>query len=197
MRHYRLPKTSELSLQRDESRLIVGITLVVELLNVGVRAQVTLDDGGVDEPLVVALTHGTDAQEEVVEVGRGDDQAVESETYAGAFGLDIVVDIGGAEEGVVVDLQAVEFVECLSPFLAHLRGVGGGEDEADVVDEVVDLVATDTVVHFHALHDVVVHLVAHLLVGRLGEEGDDQQHNNDGCEDDELAEAAVKEHLTD
>ena len=163
----------------------------MELLDIRVRTKVAFDDRCVDQLLVVALTHGTDAQEEVVEVGGGDDESVESETDACALCLDIVVDVGGAEERVVEDLQTVVLVECLSPFLADLGGVGRGEDEADVVYEVIDLVTTDTVVHLHTLHDVVVHLIPHLLVCWLGEEGDDQQHHDNRCKDEKLAEATV------
>ena len=97
---------------------------------------------------------------------------------------------------VVEDFQTVVLVEHLAPLLTYLCGVGLGEDEADVVDEIVDLVASDTVVLFHALHDVVVHLVAHLLVSGFGENGDDEEHQEDGAEDDKFAEAAVKEHLS-
>ena len=168
----------------------------MEFLDVGIRAQVASDGRGLDELLVVALAHRTDTEEEVVEVGRGDHHSVDAEAYARTFCLDVVVDIGGAEERVVEDLQAVVLVEHLAPLLAHLCGVGLGEDETDVVDEVVDVVASDAVVLLHALHDVVVHLVAHLLVRGLGEDGDEEEHQEDGAEDEELAEAAVKEHLS-
>ena len=112
----------------------------MELLDVGVRSKVGIDDSGVDELLVITLTHGTDAEEEVVEVGCGDDCAEESETNTCALCLNVVVDIGGTEESVVVDLQTVVLIEHFAPFFANLRRVGCGEDEADVVYEVVNLV---------------------------------------------------------
>ncbi len=153
----------------------------MELLDVGVRAQVASDGCGLDELLVVVLAHRADTEKEVVEVGRGDHHPVDAEAYARTFCLDIVVDISGAEERVVEDFQTVVLVEHLAPLLTYLCGVGLGEDEADVVDEIVDLVASDTVVLFHALHDVVVHLVAHLLVSGFGENGDDEEHQEDDC----------------
>ena len=57
---------------------------------------------------------------------------------------------------------------------------------------VVDLVAADTVVHLHALHNVIIHLRSHLFLCRSGEVGNDQQYKNNSHKNQQLSKAAVQ-----
>ena len=116
----------------------------------------------------------TCAQQEVVEIDCRHTDTEGTDTHANTLGTDVIIDIGGGEECVAVDFQTIVLVKGLAPFLSHLGGVGCGEDKANVVDIVVDLVTTDAVVHLHALHDGIVHLCTHLLIGGGSEIGDDE-----------------------
>jgi hypothetical protein len=63
------------------------------------------------------------------------------------------------------------------------------------VDIVVDLVSTNAIVHLHALHDGIVHLYAHFLIGRCGEIGDDEDDSENDSENERLAKATVHKSL--
>ena len=65
-----------------------------------------------------------------------------------------------------------------------------GEDAAKIADIVIDDVTLNAVAGLNALHDVVFHLPTHIAVARTRDGSDNQQGNENGCTDNDLAEAA-------
>lgn len=150
------------------------------------------DDRTLDGLLVVAFVHGTNAEEEIVEVDGGDNHAEDAHAHADAFCLEVVTQQGGGIEGVMVVLQFVVLVEVVENFFVRLV-TGVCEDVAYVVDGIVNPVGLDAVVGLYALADVVVHLSHHGLFVRHGEIGYEEQGANDACQNNELAQATVAE----
>lgn len=152
------------------------------------------DDRTLDGLLVVAFVHGTNAEEEIVEVDGGDNHAEDAHAHADAFCLEVVTQQGGGIEGVMVVLQFVVLVEVVENFFVRLV-TGVCEDVAYVVDGIVNPVGLDAVVGLDALADVVVHLGHHVLLVRYAEVSDEKQHAHEGGKDDELTQAAVVKRL--
>lgn len=140
--------------------------------------------------LFVASVHGADAEEEVIEVHRGDDDAEDADAGTDALRFEIVMQKCGSIEAVAVVLQLVTFVEVVYQLLVGYA-VGRREDIPHVVDGIVYPVGLDTVVRLDALPDVIVHLGHHRLLVGDGEVADGHQYDDDAHQGDELTKTTV------
>ena len=164
---------------------IIAITIGAQF---GIAAEVVAaaDDGAAYRLLVVALVHGTNLEQEVVEVDGGDDYAKDANAYTDAVRIEVVVQQRGGIECVAVIVHLIIFVEVLVYFLVG-DGVGFCEDVADVADGIVKPVLLDAVISFDALAYVVGHFGHHRLLVGDGEVCNDEQGADDAAQDDEFA----------
>ena len=117
------------------------------LLNVWRLAHVSVrHDVRAIEFLFVAFVDRAYIEQDVfIENGRTN-QSPESEPHSYTTWMQGVVALGCGIECVAIDLQTIVHVVGFSQILFHVGAVGIGEDEAHVVDEVINGIALDAVV---------------------------------------------------
>ena len=135
--------------------LLIGVALIVVGLHRGVRSKVGFDNRAADDTVLVILLHGSYVEQQVLVENGGVNYAEHSDTYAYTLRMDVVEDVGCAEEGVVVDLQTVVLLQRLEQILVDLGGVGTTEHTVHVVHLVIDLIALNAVVVLDTLQNVV------------------------------------------
>ena len=78
----------------------------------GIRSHVVRVDGsGADDTILIFLLHGTYVQQQIL-IGDGwINYAEHTDAYTYTLRIDVVEDVGGTEEGVVVNLQTVVLLQ--------------------------------------------------------------------------------------
>ena len=102
---------------------------------------------------------------------------------------------GGGIERVFVGLHPVVLMKLLHQLMSYER-VGIREDIADIVDGIVDPVASDAVVGGQTLTHIVEHLLVHLFCRWTTDGGDKQDGDQETEKDDEPAQTTMVEHLS-